>query len=475
VDDLALSAYLGKSKDRVLATLIDWLRIPSISAHPERADDVAASAAFCADLMRDAGLRSVRLLSTGSQGTGQPGAEGADVGAPAVYGEWLAAGGSAPTVLVYGHHDVQPADPLDEWLSPPFEPLVSTGEIKARGCSDDKAHVLMQIEAVRGLLAERGALPVNLKFLIEGEEEIGSPHFEDLLRREKQLLGADVVIVSDTSMLAPDLPSTNVSMRGLVSFDITLRTAASDLHSGQWGGTVPNAAVVAARIAASLHDRDRRVTVPGFYDDVRELTAQEAGSLAAIPWDEAQFCRQAGVAYLEGEAGRSPYERVGSRPTAEVVGLHSGYGGPGMKTIVPAVASLKVALRLVPDQVPDKIARAFQDWLAGVVPPGAQMTVTPCGNVAPFCTPVDHPAMRALCRSIERVWGKVPLFERGGGSGPEEALGRVLQAPLVFLGVSLPEDNFHAPNEHLDLQQLWRGIVAAGELLIELAKVKATK
>jgi acetylornithine deacetylase/succinyl-diaminopimelate desuccinylase-like protein len=465
VTDLALDAYLQSSKQRILATLTDWLRIPSISADPDRAGDVVASAEFCAGLLREAGMASVEILATGT-------AEAPGSGRPAVYAEWLEAGPGAPTILIYGHHDVQPVDPLAEWTSPPFEPVVVGGELLARGSADDKGQVLMQIEAVRGVRAERGRLPVNMKFLIEGEEEVGSPHLEDLLWREKERLAADVVVVSDTTMEAVDVPSTTVSMRGLVSFDVTLRTARSDLHSGIWGGTVPNAALVAARLVAGLHDADGRVTLPGFYDDVRELTPQEAASLAAIPFDEAEFRRQAGVAYLEGEAGRSPFERVGGRPTAEVVGLHSGYGGPGMKTIVPATAGFKVALRLVPDQRPERVDRAFREWLAAHVPDGVEVQVTAEGSVSPLLTPVDHPAMRILCSAIERVWGTAPLFSRGGGSGPEEALARVLGAPLIFLGVALPDDNFHAPNEHLDLGQLWRGVLASGELILDLGSYK---
>ncbi len=459
--DLALDAYLERSKGRILATLTEWLRIPSISAGPDHSGDVAASAEFCAGLLREAGMRRVEILPTGSPAAPES-------GRPAVYAEWLEAGPDAPTVLIYGHHDVQPVDPVQEWTSPPFEPAVIGDELRARGSADDKGQVLMQVEAVRGVLGERGRLPVNVKFLIEGEEEVGSPHLEDLLWRQREKLATDVVVVSDTTMEAADVPSTTVSMRGLVSFDVTLRTARSDLHSGIWGGTVPNAALVAARLVAGLHDADGRVSVPGFYDDVRELTPQEARSVAAIPFDEADFRRQAGVAYLEGEAGRTPFERTGARPTAEVVGLHSGYGGPGIKTIVPATASFKVAFRLVADQRPGPVAEAFRAWLSGQVPPGVQFEVTGEGAVSPLLTPVDHPAVRILCSAIERVWGRPPLFSRSGGSGPEEALARVLGAPLVFLGVALPGDNFHAPNEHLELRQLWRGVLAAGELLVDL-------
>ncbi len=460
MQDLLLAGYVDEHRQELLATLTEWLRIPSISADPAHAHDVARSAEFCAALMREAGLDNVEVVPTG------PGGDGS--GGPAVYGDWLHAGPQAMTVLVYGHHDVQPVDPLEEWASPPFGPEVRDGVLHARGCSDDKGQVLMQLAAVRGVLSRLGRLPVNLKVLVEGEEEHGSPNFEDLLRRGGDRFGCDVVVVSDTTMVAADVPSTTVGMRGLVAFDVTVRTARSDLHSGIWGGTVPNAALVAAQMAAALHDGAGRVTLPGFYDDVRELSPQEARSQAEIPFDEGEFMAKAGVRQLSGEAGRSPYERTGTRPTAEVVGIHSGYGGPGIKTIVPATANLKVALRLVPDQDPAGVVESFKAWVATHAPQHAEVAVEPVGGVSPLVTAVEHPAVVALARAIERVWGKPPLFERSGGSGPEEALHRVLGAPVIFLGVALPEDNFHAPNERFDLAQLWKGVLAAGELLVEL-------
>ena len=255
MDDLALASYLEGSKDRILASLVEWLKIPSVSADPDHVTDVRASAEMCAGFLREAGFPAVELLETG--------------GHPAVYAEWLGAGESAPTVLVYGHTDVQPGDPIEEWDSPPFEPRISGDVLSGRGASDDKGQVLMQIEAARGLLSDRGELPVNLKVLFEGEEEVGSPHFEALLEAGLERFAADVVVVSDATMEAPDIPTTAVGMRGLVAFDVVVRTAPADLHSGIWGGTVPNAALVAARMASALHDERRRVAVPGFYDDVR--------------------------------------------------------------------------------------------------------------------------------------------------------------------------------------------------------------
>ena len=448
---------LDPERERIVATLFAWLRIPSISAEPDRGGDVRASAEFCAGLLGDAGLEHVEVLETG--------------GLPAVYADWCHAGPGAPTVLVYGHHDVQPVDPLELWDSPPFEPVIAGGECKARGAIDDKGQTLYQIEAARALMRRDGRLPVNLKFLVEGEEEVGSPNFEALLQREAARLACDVVVVSDTGMISPEVPSTTVGMRGLVTFDVALRTASTDLHSGMWGGTVPNAARLAARLVAGLHDERGRVTLPGFYDRVRPLSPVEKSSLDAQPFDPAEFRASAGgVPYLEGEEGYSPLERIGVRPTAEVVGIHSGYGGPGIKTIVPATAGFKVAFRLVPDQRPEDVEPAFRTWLAERVPDGVDVTVTPEGGVAPALTPVDHPALGALGRTIEAVWGKAPLFTREGGSGPEEALGRVLAAPVLFLGVGLPDDRIHAPNERMVMDQFWKGLQAAAELLLELGR-----
>jgi acetylornithine deacetylase/succinyl-diaminopimelate desuccinylase-like protein len=455
MSELALAAYAETERHRILDTLFDWLRIPSISADPDHVSDVRASSEFCLNLLAQAGLEHAAVLETG--------------GGPAVYADWLHAGADRPTVLVYGHHDVQPVDPVEDWTSPPFDPVIVDGECRARGAIDDKGQSLYQIEAARGLLSLGGTLPVNLKLLIEGEEEVGSPNFEDLLRSEARRLACDVVVVSDTGMIAPDVPSTTVGMRGLVAFDVALRTASIDLHSGMWGGAVPNAAIESARLASALHDSRGRVTLDGFYDRVRDLSAAEKASLAAQPFDESEFRHAAGnVPYLTGESGYSAIERIGVRPTAEVVGLHSGYGGPGIKTIVPATGGFKVAFRLVPDQQPEEVEAAFRSWLSQQVPAGIRVTVTPEGAVAPALTPVDHPAMGALIRAIESVWGRSPLFTREGGSGPEEALGRVLDAPVLFLGVGLPGDRIHAPNERMVMDQFWKGLVTAGELLIEL-------
>ncbi|MGH9068205.1 MAG: dipeptidase [Acidimicrobiales bacterium] len=454
--DLLLSDHVETQRRRILSDLFDWLRIPSISAQPDHRADVERSARWLADRMVDAGLEGVEVLQT--------------PGAPAVYGEWCHAGPGAPTALVYGHHDVQPVDPEEAWTSPPFEPVVVDGECRARGAIDDKGQVLYQVEAVRGLLESTGALPVNVKLLVEGEEESGSPHFEDLLRRHADRLGCDVVVVSDTGMWAADVPSVCVGMRGLVAFDVAVRTGRIDLHSGSFGGAVPNPAHVLASLVASLHDGDGRVTVPGFYDAVRPLSEAERASFAALPFDEDAWRATAGVGVLTGEAGRTTLERVWSRPSCDVVGLTVGYAGEGVKTIVPAQGRVKVTFRLVADQDPAEVEASFRAFVDAQVPVGVEAEVTAHGGVAPALTPVDHPGVGALCRAIESVWGTPPLFTREGGSGPEESLGRVLAAPVLFLGVGLPGDRIHAPNERMVMDQFWKGLLAAGQLWHELGR-----
>ena len=454
-----LSRYISEHRIRITETLLAWLSIPSISAHPAHDKDVAASAEFLAELCRDAGLTNVEILAT--------------AGHPAVVAEWLDAGPDAPTVLVYGHHDVQPVDPEDQWLSPPFEPVIVDGECRGRGAIDDKGQVLYQVEALRGLLGLDGTLPVNVKVLVEGEEEIGSPHFEDLLRSHADRLACDVIVVSDTGMIAENVPSTDVAMRGLVAFTVTLTTATTDLHSGLFGGAVPNPIHHLTRLLASLHDADGRVTVPGFYDEVRELDAAEAKSLAAQPFDADEFLALGGVAVLEGEVGQSTLARIGARPTAEVVGIVGGYGGDGIKTIVPATATAKVTFRLVADQDPEEISTAFELWVRARVAEGVAVKFERHGGVAPMHTPIEHWAFGALTTAIERVWGVAPLLTRVGGSGPEETLGRLLGAPVLFLGVGLPSDRIHAPNERMVMAQFWRGLLAAGELYGELARAAA--
>jgi acetylornithine deacetylase/succinyl-diaminopimelate desuccinylase-like protein len=460
-DDLLLARFRDEEWEAVVAALVEWLRIPSILAQPLHAPDIARSAQWCAERMAAAGLEHVEILPT--------------AGHPAVYADWLHAGDGALSALIYGHHDVQPVDPLDEWHSPPFEPTVRDGQLFARGAIDDKGQVLYHLEAIRGLLGGNGGggrLPVNVKVLVEGEEEIGSPNFEALLEAERERFACDVIVVSDTSMWAPDVPSVTTGMRGLVSFDVVIRAAERDLHSGLFGGAVPNPAHWAARLVAALHDDAGRVTVPGFYDRVRPLLPAERESFATLPFSDDDWAATAGVRRLEGETGYSTLERLWVRPTCDVTGIASGYGGDGIKTIVPASARVKVTFRLVADQDPEAVAGAFEAWAATQVPAGVDIEIHGEGFVAPALTDVSHPGVAALARAMARVWGAQPLFTRTGGSGPEEALGRVLSAPVLYLGVGLPDDRIHAPNERAILDQLYKGVLAAGELWRELAELR---
>ena len=456
-----LAGYLDAERTRIYDTLIDWLRIPSISSLTEHHPDVRRSAERAVELLTEAGFERAEIIET------------ANGGLPAVYAEWLHAGTDAPTALVYGHHDVQPVDPLELWTSPPFEPVIVDGELLARGAVDDKGQSFYEIEAARGLLRTEGRLPVNVKFLLEGEEEIGSANFEQLLTDHAERFACDVVVVSDTTMWSPEVPSFCVGMRGLVAFDLHLRTATGDLHSGSFGGAVPNSAHLIAELVANLHTADGRVTIPGFYDDVRPLTDAERASIELLPFDDAEFKAMAGVTRLSGEVGRTTLERIWTRPTCEVTGITTGYGGEGIKTIVPATANAKVSFRLVADQDPAKVARTFERWLADEVPAGVEWSITPLGAVAPALTPPNHPAVAALSRAMTTIWGKAPLLTREGGSGPEEALGRVLDAPVLYLGIALAGDRFHAPNERMLLDQFDKGLLCAGELWHELAAALA--
>ena len=451
-----IDAYVKTEAESLIAELSEWCAIPSISTDPAHRADVRRSAEHLAGLMEAAGL-SAEILPV-------------DGGQPAVYAEWLGAGEGSPTVTVYGHHDVQPVDPLEEWVTPPFEPTVRDGRLHARGASDDKGQVHFQVSAVRHLLAADGRLPVNLKFLVEGEEEAGSPNIEAFLREHAERLACDVIVVSDTGMVAEDVPSLVTAMRGLVYYQVDLRTATADLHSGLFGGTVPNALAELVALLGKLKDDRGRIAIPGWYDDVRDLDEEERANFAALPFDPEQLKRDAGVGALPGEEGWSPPERIGGRPAADINGVWGGYTGPGSKTVIPAEAHAKVSFRLVADQDPARLGPLFERWVRDSVPAHVQTSVSSFGGVKPALTPLDHPANRAAARAVARAFGRQPLFNREGGSGPERALSDALGADCVYLGVMLPDDRIHAPNERLLLANYYRGVRAAAYTLEELAR-----
>jgi acetylornithine deacetylase/succinyl-diaminopimelate desuccinylase-like protein len=453
-NDDARIDYVRENRQRYLDELTAWIACPSISAQPAHAGDVRASAETAVARMRAAGLTATVLETDGH---------------PVAYGEWLGAPG-APTILIYGHHDVQPADPYELWTSPPFEAAVRDGKLYGRGSVDDKGQVLMHVAALEAHLRVNGRLPLNVKVVVEGEEEIGSPNFESFLARERERLACDVVVVSDTAVFAEDVPSLTVSLRGLVHWEITVHGPASDLHSGYYGGNVRNPLEALAQMLAALKDADGRVRVPGFYDGVRELTPSERAVYARLPFDEAAEARALGVDALFGEAGYTPLERVWMRPTLEINGMYGGYQGAGAKTIVPSFARAKISARLVPAQEPAHVKRVVSDYLRSLAPRGVRVEVTTDGDVRAVETSQDHPAVLAAARAMERGFGKPPVFIGTGGTiGPVSSFDRILGLPQVLIGVGLPDDAIHAPNEKFDLGQFFGGIETMTYLYDELA------
>lgn len=456
--DSAVRTYIRQHSAAFVDELVEWLRIPSVSAQPEHAGDVRRSADWLAAALRETGFPVAEIWET--------------PGAPAVYAEWPAEDRHAPTVLVYGHHDVQPAAREDGWDTDPFDPVVTGNRLYARGAADDKGQVFFHTLGVRAHLAATGrtAPAVTLKLLIEGEEESGSPHFRDLVEQHAGRLAADAVIVSDTGMWSETTPTVCTGMRGLAECEITFEGPGQDIHSGSFGGAVPNPATVAARLVAALHDQDERVTVPGFYDGIPPLTDAERQLFAELPFDEESWLRTAHSRATLGEHGWTTLERLWARPTAEVNGIGGGYQGAGGKTIVPASATVKLSFRLVAGQEPRKIERAVADWVAERVPAGIRHRITFSAATRPCLTPLDHPALRSVVRAMGRAFdGEKIRFTREGGSGPAADLQDVLGAPVLFLGISVPSDGWHAPNEKVELDLLLKGVEASAHLWEDLA------
>ena len=448
--------FVRANRARYLDELKALIACPSVSADPARHHEVRRSAEALVARMRAAGLTEARVLETD--------------GLPVAYGSWLHAPG-APTVLVYGHHDVQPEDPLALWQSPPFEGTVRDGKIFGRGAVDDKGQVLMHLAAIEAHLRVNATLPINLKVLVEGEEEIGSPSFESFLAREKERLACDVVVVSDTAVFAEDVPSLTVSLRGLVHWEVTVTGPASDLHSGYYGGAVVNPIEALARMLATLRADDGRIAVAGFYDAVRELTPAERAEIASLPFDDAREAAVLGVdALVGGERDRSALERMWLRPTLELNGIYGGYQGPGGKTIVPSFARAKLSARLVAEQEPAHVKRMVRDHLERVAPPGVRVAIEDDGDTRAVSTSREHPAVAAAARAMERGFGKPPVFIGTGGTiGPVSSFDRILHLPQVLIGVGLPDDAIHAPNEKFDLAQFYGGIETMTYLYDELA------
>ena len=451
--------YLETYEPAHLADLLDLLRIPSISALPEHAPDIERAAEFVAEALRQASVPEVAIVPT--------------AGWPAVIGRWRVSD-ELPTVLVYGHFDVQPPDPLDLWESPPFEPEVRDAVIYARGSSDMKGNLLAIINAVAAFQHTAGAPPVNLAFLFEGEEEIGSPNLAALVDAQRELLAADVVLSVDGGIEGPDTPSLTVALKGLAACQINLTTSTTDLHSGMYGASVPNAARAIARLVASFHDDEGRVAVAGFYDDVRDLTEEDRAEIAAPPDDDVEVQAQAGVRELVGEAGYTPRERMWARPTLDINGIWSGFQGAGTKTVTPATGHAKITCRLVPDQDPARIIDLIERHVAAHLPAGASAEVVRfAGSAWPAAIRRDHPALTAAKEVLRREYNDTePLITRSGGTVPAVALlQRALGAETVTIGFALAGSRAHAPNEWfrvIDFQRAPHVYVAYLNALAEL-------
>ncbi len=454
----AIETALGERGPQFEEALCELLRIPSISADRHYKPDVERAAHWLLARFEAMGLEAELHPTPGH---------------PIVVAKWHRAGPSAPTVLVYGHYDVQPPDPLDQWITPPFEPARRDGNIVARGATDDKGQMLTHVFSTEAWLAVEGGLPINLTYLIEGEEEIGSPHLADFLQRYKQQLACDCVVISDTAQFGPGMPAITYGLRGMSYHELTIRGPRQDLHSGVFGGAVANPALVLCKLLSELIGPDGRIQVPGFYDDVQELTAEERQKLAALPFDESAFAASIGVNSLIGETGYSTLERRWARPSLDVHGLTSGYQGEGAKTVLPAVASAKLSFRLVPRQDPDRVSAGLRRFCEHHLPPGVTLELEHFpGNAPGVVVSLESPYLQAAQRAIAAGFGQPPVFIREGGSIPVVAeFAQILGADTLLLGWGLNDDNLHGPNEKFHLADFHRGIRASAHLWQEVAQV----
>ena len=438
-----IKQYVEDNKQRLLDELFALLRFPSVSADPKYKPDVLKTADYVAKKLIDAGAEKVEVCQT--------------AGYPIVYGEKII-DASKPTVLVYGHYDVQPADPLELWKTPPFEPTVRNGKIYARGACDDKGQFYMHVKAFE-LMMQTNTLPCNIKFMIEGEEEVGSNNLGIFVKENKNRLKADVVLISDTSMISMETPSLETGLRGLSYLEVEVVGPNRDLHSGVYGGAVANPATVLAKMIASLHDENNHVNIPGFYDKVINLTPEERAALNAAPYDEEEYKKDLDIAEVWGEKGYSTLERTGTRPTLEVNGIWGGYIGEGAKTVLPSKANAKISMRLVPNQTSAEITKLFTEHFESIAPASVKITVTPHHGGEPVVTPTDSIAYKAAQKAIAESFGKEPIPTRGGGSIPIVALFEAeLGIKTVLMGFGLDSDALHSPNEKYDIYNYYKGI-----------------
>jgi acetylornithine deacetylase/succinyl-diaminopimelate desuccinylase-like protein len=437
-------SFIDSNRQRYLSELKELLAIPSVSSQTERNPDMRRTAEWLKNHMTSIGLQNAQILETD--------------GHPVVYADWLGAA-SKPTILIYGHYDVQPEDPVDLWKTPPFEATERDGNLYARGTADDKGQIFIHLKAIEAFLNNGGALPVNIKIIFEGEEEIGSDHLGKFVGEHKDLLNADVIVISDSDMFAKGIPSITYALRGIAYMEVEVTGPNTDLHSGSYGGVLHNPIQALTEMIASLHDKNGRITVKGMYDDVRPLTKAERVAFKKLPWNDKKYAQSLGLKKLYGEKGYTTLERLWARPTLECNGIWGGYTGEGAKTVLPSKAFAKISMRIVPDQSSIKIAKLFEKHLKAIAPKTIDIKVRTLHGGEPAITPIDSPGVQAAVAALEKGFGKKPLYQRDGASIPIVVdFKKLLSIDSVLLGFGVPEENAHAPNEYIILENFFGGI-----------------
>ncbi len=449
-------SYIESNKKRYLNELTELLKIPSVSSQPKRKDDVLNCANWIAEHLKTIGMENVKIHKT--------------KGHPIVYADYLKTNGK-PTVLFYGHYDVQPEEPIDLWTSQPFDATIRGENLYARGAADDKGQIFIHFKAIESILKNYGELPLNLKIIIEGEEEVGSPNLENFVKQNKQMLKSDLILISDSSMFAKDVPSICYSLRGLTYMEVELTGPNRDLHSGSFGGSVHNPIQALCEMISSLHDKNGKITIPNFYNDVLSLTKEERNSFVKLPFSEKKYAKDLGVKELYGEKGYSSLERVWARPTLECNGIWGGYTGDGAKTVLPSKAFAKISMRLVPNQSSKKIAKLFENHLKKIAPKTVQIKVRSLHGGEAAITPIDSNGVKSAVIALEKGFGKKVLYQREGGSIPIVVqFKKILKTDTVLLGFGLPDENAHAPNEFINLNNFFNGIKTSVYFYYEFAK-----
>jgi acetylornithine deacetylase/succinyl-diaminopimelate desuccinylase-like protein len=439
--------YIQNNINAFQDELKQFLSIPSISMLPEHKDDINRCADYVADKLRNAGMSRVEIFKT--------------EGHPLVYGEWLGAPGK-PIVLIYGHYDVQPVDPIELWDTPPFEPVIKDGKIYARGATDDKGQIFMHFKSVESFFKVDGSLPLNVKFIIEGEEEIGSQNLESFIKNNADLLKCDAVMISDTALFDEGVPTLTYGLRGLSYMEVEVSGPKADLHSGSYGGAVGNPINILVDMIAKLHDKNGRVNIPHFYDNVLKISNKEKENFKRLKFSEKKFAEEAGVKFLEGEKGYTILERIWARPTLDCNGIWGGFTGKGAKTVITTKATAKISMRLVPNQDPVKISKLFTKHIKSIAPKSVKVEVRNLNGAYPVLTPLDNPATIAAAKSMEKAFGKKIVYMREGGSVPiVTVFAKRLKAPVVLMGLGLNNENLHSPNEHFNLNHFRLGIISS--------------